>query len=214
MSFNSFLEKAIVKSQRCNRNWDLSKEVPEEDIKTLMTAVTQCSSKQNRVFYRCHFITDRSVIEQLYEKTAGFARNIDDPQNRTYRKNPQVLANLVVAFSEDMDVDEGLRTTEERDLGKIMSKEEAKKAGRTDQDLFTAVGIAAGYLTYTANLLGYSTGCCQCFDPKDIGDIIIAEKPILLMGIGYPGDKNRRIDHTDDNFMFPSFKKNIKVDYI
>ena len=48
--FNSFLEKTIVKSQHCQRNWDLSRSLPEEDIKTLQTAVTQCSSKQNRVF--------------------------------------------------------------------------------------------------------------------------------------------------------------------
>lgn len=212
--FNSFLEKSIVKSQHCNRNWDLSKSIPEEDIKTLQIAVTQCSSKQNRVFYRCHFITDREVIEQIYEKTDGFSTNFDQPTPRKIRKNPQVLANLLVAFSEDMDVEEGLRTTEERDFGKVMSKKEAKIAGRTDQDLYTAVGIAAGYLTYTANMLGYSTGCCQCFSPKEIAKIIITEKPILLMGIGYPGDKNRRVDHTDVDFMFPTFKKNIKVDYI
>ena len=49
MSFNRFLEKSITASQRCQRNWDLDRQVPEEDIKTMKISVTECSSKQNRV---------------------------------------------------------------------------------------------------------------------------------------------------------------------
>ena len=207
--FNSMLEKAILKSQRCQRNFDLSRSIPEEDIDTLKVAVTQCSSKQNRVFYKAHFITNRDVIQQLYDLTDGFMINFE---TRETKKNPQVLANLVVAFSEDLSVDEGLRTTEERDLGKVLTSREAKVAGRTDQDVFTAVGIAAGYLTYTANLLGYSTGCCQCFSPARVGKVLGENKTFLLMGIGFPNkDKNRRIDQTDPDFVFPSHNKVIKV---
>ena len=43
--YNKFLERTIAKSQRCNRNWDLSKQIPDKDIKTMEQAVTQCSSK-------------------------------------------------------------------------------------------------------------------------------------------------------------------------
>jgi len=68
---NRFLEKAITKSQRCQRNWDLSKDIPIEDIKTLKTSVTQCSSKQNRVFYKVKFITNRDMIEKIYKTTGG-----------------------------------------------------------------------------------------------------------------------------------------------
>ena len=52
MGFNRFLERTIAKSAQCNRNWDLSKQVDEADIKTMTAAVSQCSSKQNRVFYK------------------------------------------------------------------------------------------------------------------------------------------------------------------
>jgi hypothetical protein len=210
--FNSMLEKAILKSQRCQRNFDLSRSIPEEDINTLKVAVTQCSSKQNRVFYKAHFITNRDVIQQLYDLTDGFMINFE---TRETKKNPQVLANLVVAFSEDLSVDEGLRTTEEIDLGKVLTIEEAKVVGRTEQDVFTAVGIAAGYLTYTANLLGYSTGCCQCFSQVSVGKVLGEDKTFLLMGIGFPNkDKNRRIDQTDPDFVFPSHNKVIKVNDI
>ena len=210
--FNSMLEKAILKSQRCQRNFDLSRSIPEEDIDTLKVAVTQCSSKQNRVFYKAHFITNRDVIQQLYDLTDVFMINFE---TRETKKNPQVLANLVVAFSEDLSVDEGLRTTEEIDLGKVLTTKEAKVVGRTEQDVFTAVGIAAGYLTYTANLLGYSTGCCQCFSQVSVGKVLGEDKTFLLMGIGFPNkDKNRRIDQTDTDFVFPSHNKVIKVNDI
>ena len=209
--FNSFLEKTIAKSQRCQRNWDLSRSIPEEDLHTLETSIKMCSSKQNRVFYKAHFITNRDMIQQLYDLTEGFMINME---TRECKKNPQVLANLVVAFSEDISVEEGLRTTEERDLGEVVNETSAKVEARKDQDVFTALGIAAGYLTYTANLLGYSTGCCQCFHPKDVSKILGTEKPLLLMGIGYPDKtKNRRIEQ-DSDFVFPSFKKEIKVEYI
>lgn len=33
--------KAIHKSQHCQRNWDLSKVVPDEDMEVLVSAVTQ-----------------------------------------------------------------------------------------------------------------------------------------------------------------------------
>ena len=209
--FNNFLEKTIAKSQRCQRNWDLSRSIAEEDLHTLETSVTMCSSKQNRVFYKVHFITNRDVIQKLYNLTDGFMINME---TRETKKNPQVLANLVVAFSECVSIEEGLRTTEERDLGKIVDETSAKLGARKDQDVFTALGIAAGYLTYTANLLGYSTGCCQCFNSSDVSEVLGTEKTLLLMGIGYPDkSKNRRIEQ-DSDFKFPSFKKEIPVEYI
>ena len=45
------IDKAIRASQRCQRNWDLTQVIAEEDVKTLQTAVTQCASKQNDVYY-------------------------------------------------------------------------------------------------------------------------------------------------------------------
>ena len=203
--FNQFLEKTIVKSQRCQRNWDLTKTVREEDVKTLATSITKCSSKQNRVFYKAHFITNREMIEKIYDETEGFMINFE---TRECKKNPQVLANLLVAFTEDEDNE--LRTTPERDSG----RKDADPQRFKDRDV--AIGIAAGYLTFTANLLGYSTGCCQCFMPKPVQEILGSKgKPLLLMGIGYPNKtKNRRIDQTDEDFTFPSFSKEIEVEYI
>jgi len=47
----SEIVKAIHRSQHTQRNYDLSKSIPIEDIKTIITSATQCPSKQNVAFY-------------------------------------------------------------------------------------------------------------------------------------------------------------------
>ena len=54
---NVDIEKAVIRSQHCQRNFDLEKEIPEKDLKTLVHASSQCPSKQNISFYNLHFIT-------------------------------------------------------------------------------------------------------------------------------------------------------------
>ena len=204
MSFNRFLEKSITASQRCQRNWDLDKQVPEEDIKTMKISVTECSSKQNRVFYKAIFIQDREKIEAIHNATDVFVYNLETGASTT---NPQTLANVVVAFVEDRDPSEPTRTTEEYNNGRIK--------GELKQDADIALGVGSGYLTLTANLLGYKTGCCQCFDRKVVGDILGNEKPLLLMGVGFPGKNRSRLEHhKNPDFRFPSFNKNVIVEDI
>lgn len=245
MSFNRFLEKTITKSQRCQRNWNLSKEIPIEDIKTLKTSVTQCSSKQNRVFYKCKFITNRNLIEKIYKKTIkagyipdnswytlnelgltheeatkqGYTRQqkhynlwgkpiYDDTDMST---NPQVLGNLLVAFIADRDPSEGYRVRSERQNGIHLSRDYQSLETKRDADV--ALGIATGYLTLTANMLGYSSGCCQCHDEMEISELLGETSPtLLLMGIGYPDTERSRLLHHVSDKKFPSRNKQILVE--
>ena len=64
------IKKSIHKSQHCNRNWDLSKEMPQEDIDLITEAATQRPTKQNLNHYKTHVITDRAMIEQIEAATA------------------------------------------------------------------------------------------------------------------------------------------------
>ena len=41
---NKDIEKAVIRSQHCQRNWDLSKQIPEDDKNTILTT-TDYSSK-------------------------------------------------------------------------------------------------------------------------------------------------------------------------
>ena len=77
------------------------------------------------------------------------------------------------------------------------------------RDMHTSVGIAAGYLNLTASLLGYRTGCCQCFDSDKVKEVALLEDdPLLLMGVGYHQEGvNRRKHHIRDDFLFSAKKK-------
>ena len=117
---NMELFKAIHRAQHVQRNFDLSKSMPEQDIATVVTAATQCASKQNIAFYKVHAITNRDVIEEIYECTTcspdsspkasgqGTARSMYTASEKinlsrrlvNYPENPQVLANLVLVFEE------------------------------------------------------------------------------------------------------------------
>ena len=92
------IKKAIIRSQHCQRNWDLSKEISEVDLNLFMTAITQCPSKQNVAHYKVHAITNRDIIEQIHDHTRGFTTSYIPYSAET---NSQVLANLLVVFEKN-----------------------------------------------------------------------------------------------------------------
>ena len=61
------VKKAIIRSQHCQRNWDLQKQIPQDDIDLIVHSVTNCPSKQNISFYKVHVITNRQFIENIHE---------------------------------------------------------------------------------------------------------------------------------------------------
>ena len=100
------LKKAIHKSQHVQRNWDLSKSIPQEDLDIIAEAVTGAPSKQNVTFFKPYFITDRKKIEAVHRLTKGFY--IEDgkqggkaPNGNRLTTNTQTLANLLIVFAED-----------------------------------------------------------------------------------------------------------------
>jgi nitroreductase len=192
--------KIIHKSQHCQRNWDLSKEIPEDDLNLIITAATQCPSKQNIAHYNLHVITNREKIEKIHSHTIGF---------RGVQTNPQVLANVLMII-------EIHPVEEHKNSFSYISMPKEKQIEAFSRDAYIAVGIATGYINLTANLLGYYSGCCACFDNESIKRLLDLENDILLMiGIGYKNDNlNRRVHHLDPAFIFPAIKKeDIKVSF-
>ena len=207
--FNQFIKKSIHKSQHCNRNWDLSKSIPQEDIDVIVESATQCPVKQNLNFYKTHVITNRDKIEKIHSKTKGF---FIDGVSHT---NSQTLANLVIAFTED-------EPKEKRDWNREFDEETNKwvntsvdvrrDTNATNVDRQMAVGIASGYVNLVSTMLGYETGCCKCFNDADLKDILNGETALLLMGIGYPDTTRNRLEHhKDSNVKFPSKKNKREV---
>jgi len=210
--FKNMLKKAIHKSQHVQRNWDLSKSIPQDDIDIIAEAVTGAPSKQNIKFFKPYFVTDRTKIENIHRNTLGFM--IEDgkqggkaPKGNRLTTNTQTLAQLLIVFVEDFD---------EKDANKKTDYNTANDKWVMDHDRDQALGVAAGYVNLTSALLGYGTGCCSCCDKGAIQDILgIDEKPLLLMGVGIgDGDKPRREHHLNSNLTFPTKRKNIEVEYV
>lgn len=213
ISLHQELTKAIIKSQHCQRNWDLSREIPEEDLKLLITAATQCPSKQNVAHYRVHAITNRKLIEQIHSHTKGFSLDFNPDHAKT---NSQVLANLLIVLEKNpVNVsNEYDQYRNEQTLAMAQNSVSDSSNAVLMRDCHMAVGIAAGYLNVISTMLGYSTGCCACFDSEPIQEILgIENEVILMMGIGFKNPNlNRRVHHTDHDFMFPTkVKQEISV---
>jgi nitroreductase len=231
--FKDMLKKAILKSQRCQRNWDLSKEIPKEDLEVIETAVTNCPSKQNVTFYKPYFITNREQIEKIHASSMG-AYTIDrETKKGQYNTNSQLLANLLVVLVEDYDQSQFNRNPHiktyfnqnlldpEYDQEVFHSGGDPKEVTQQmienfKRDRNVAVGIAAGYMNLTASMLGYSTGCCQCVSQEVVKEMLGVEGEILLiMGIGYSDpDRPRREHHLEPNSIFKTLSKHIEVESI
>ena len=199
------IEKAVHKSQHCQRNWDLSKEVPKRDLEVMETAITQCPSKQNYAYYKPYIITNREIIEKIYNQTDGFIINSEGDSV----KNVQVLANVLVVFVED---NEYMRIAV-RDKNAKLAMDAGEDLPEQIRQRNISIGIAAGYLNLSATMLGYSTGCCTCFNANGIRKILgIEEHVLLLMGVGWPDENRpRREKHDDPDFIYPTFKKNLEA---
>jgi nitroreductase len=212
---NENIEKAIHRSQHTQRNWDLSKQIPQDDIDLIVTSVTQCPSKQNVAHYRVHAITNRDLIEKIHDNTRGFTTNLVPYKAET---NSQVLANLLLVF-EEIEVDQTGDKVDHRSDETKMLKDGTLTPGAQAllmRDRHMAVGIASGYCNMTAALLGYGTGCCACFDSKPIKEILgLNNEIILMMGVGYKdANLNRRVHHKNHAFVFPTkAKQEIQVKY-
>jgi nitroreductase len=233
--FNDMIKKAIVKSQRCQRNWDLSRGIPEDDLEVIKTAVTQCPSKQNIQFYTPYFITDRSKIEKIHKHSIGASTNNIVTGEQKMATNSQLLANLLVVLVEDNDPKQSTRNQAAKlffgepylasDIADKFELEFQHKGDLVemveghskdwDRDKNVAVGIAAGYMNLASAMLGYSTGCCQCFSEETVKNVLGIEEGkeiLLIMGIGYPDpEKPRREHHMEAGQFFPSYNKDIEV---
>lgn len=220
--FQTMIKKSIQKSQHCQRNWDLTREIPEEDLNVMRSAVTECPSKQNLVYYTPYFITHRDTIEEIYSYTKGF-KSLENGE-WVSRTNSQVLANLLVVFVQNKDVlkdvqvkyddipkDLYAKYSEEGDVHAIF-KNNFKWNQHTQNEMMVSVGIASGYLNLTATMLGYSTGCCQCYDIPKVKKLLgIYEEPLLMMGVGFKDETRNRREHHKEDFVFPTFTKKIEV---
>ena len=169
LDIHTSIHKSVIKSQHCQRNWDLSQPIPQTDIDLMIHAATQCPSKQNNAFYGLSVVQDRNIIEQIHENTHGF--RLFNEKNEIIT-NSQVLANILFVFE---SVEPSSRVLDKNEL------DENSDQTIIQRDATIALGIASGYLNLTSTMLGYSTGCCQCLDPEPIKEILQTDDSSFLL---------------------------------
>ena len=224
------LVKAIHSSEKCQRNWDLSRKIPPQHLAIIETALTRCPSKQSRIDYVTYMKTDKDTIHKIYECTNGFITDHTVSPVTTI-ENSQVCANLlVVLVATDSNDNEHLKrygkdNTLETFDGSPFGEQLADEHNLTTNDdntqhknTFLNVGIAMGYIVLVANQLGYKTGICTCYTSKPIKDALGIEPKDYgkrhiygLIGIGYPDPKKNPKQHMFKEYTFPSFSKDKKI---
>lgn len=204
--------KAVLRSQHCQRNFDLSKTIPDEDLDLMISAATNCPSKQNISFYDLYVIKDQETISKIHQLSTGVtAHNTITGERDIPTTNSQTLANVLFVYIHK-DLDDITPSAFEK-----WSRADEAELKVFERDVNTAIGISAGYVNFAASLLGYATGCCQCFQKEEIRKLLGLKKgPDLLMGIGYSDEaRNRRVHATQPELMFPTrAKEDIAVHYM
>lgn len=180
------LQKIIETSQHCQRNWDLSKNLPDDVIQTLIYAGTICPSKQNRKFYKLHVITNRNLLNDILGTTKGFGYGDD------FLTNPQVLANVLFVYEEDIS-ESYFPAHESHSLPESIIR-----------DVEQSIAISAAYINLTASLLGLKSGFCACIFDNELRKILpVSGRLGLALGVGYPDTNRPRNEHHVNSIIMP-----------
>ena len=231
------LKKAIDSAQRSQRNYDLSKSIPQDDLETLIYAAVNSPSKQNETHYSLYVYTDQDIIRQIYNNTKKFTMIRDQQdadesfkvENDIFIQddtksvtNSQIYANVLFAYVEEQGDSRGVQH-------KAAKENPNSTAAKVyNEQIAYSMGISVGELILTANLLGYKTGICSAMDSKPIKKIVGSKNHVkLLVGVGFDnaGTDRRlhaellnkdvpekfRTGNLDDQWRFPSFEKHVKV---
>ena len=234
---NQEIKKAVDTSQRAQRNYDLSKDIPQEDLETLIYAATNSPSKQNETHYSLHVYTDQHIIREIYNHTKLFSLGaktdegmFKEENGKFYQDkdrsvhNSQILANVLFVFAEDHGEARGGNSFIAQNTKDFTTE---SYLNYTEQINYS-IGIATGELLLSAALLGYKTGLCSAFPKGKVGKLIGSDyDPKLLVGIGHENagidrrlhsetlnsdvPKKFRTGELDEHWKFPTFKKYTKV---
>ena len=78
---NQQIIDAAKVSKLAQRNWDLTKTIPQEDLDTLIYAAKNSPKKQMETHYSLHVFTHKEKIREIYDQTKKFSiYPVDTPE--------------------------------------------------------------------------------------------------------------------------------------
>jgi nitroreductase len=198
--FGTQLSQDVLRAEHCQRNWDASFIMPEEDLDVLIKVATTMPTKQNRNYYKLIVSTDLNFNKKIHK----LAANPKDPD--TPLRNNQVAANALFIYVTNKNL--------------YNNKFRFKLDPAND---LLSVGISSGALALAAAQIDYRVGFCRCFLSNKIIktlkkkgiDNIDNENVILIVGVGKPNPDHQWNSVVDDQNQIiknvESYQKFIKV---
>ena len=198
--------------QHCQRNWDLSKAVSDEDVDNLVKIATQMPIKQNNDYFDLVVVRDRNMIDKLVTLTPrGAYAGEDEERNlaqaypdistypagitsweqlvETWHVNPQVLAPVLIVF-----VRKPINTPEIDDrsgYAQLFGEHSDVFWKMVNEDMFTAIGLAAGAMIAYCRDKGMATAMCSCHNHQAVAQLLglsadLGYQSQLIFCAGYP----------------------------
>lgn len=222
---NQQIMDAVKVSKQAQRNYDLNKQIPHEDLDALIYAAQNSPKKQMETHFALHVFTDPEKIRAIYDNTKKFSlfpvsedaevdgydgsdfhtegmfedRDGEFWQDDEYSvKNSQILANAIFVYTEDR------RTV--RGGTHFMAQENGASPNILsiyEEQIDFSIGISVGQLILSAAMMGYKTGICSALDSNPISEILgkRADGKLmnakLIIGVGYPNEGVDRRLHAE-----------------
>ena len=197
--------------QKCQRNFNLEKAVPEDIVKWLLEIGYATPTKQNLDTFEIVCVRNRDSIKKFVKAATNSPEESQDmspslkkmlKEGRT--QNPQTDANLLFLFFI------------KRKQRKSKMREEREKGRPTNEQFYRLttnleIGLSASAIGIAAHSIGMKTGFCRCIDHDALPDILSQYKINkydleVMLGVGYPLHKDRT-KHTDGKYYSEHYEK-------
>ena len=205
--------ETINNFQHCQRNWDLTKKVPDKLIDFFFEVGYNVPTKQNLNSFTIVCVKTRENIADW----SSIARNsndtllhsagsyISDKVNNGGLQNPQTSANLLFLFFIN-DSERYSELRKKREGG----NDPTSRSWRKDKNI--EIGISASAIGIAANQIGMRTGFCGCIWHKAIQHDWVKdwnvrpEDLVLMLGVGYPLLGNHFVENDGKSIKTPYAK--------
>jgi len=211
-------EKRVVDTiRRCQRNWDRSKQIPEEHLNHWIYLAQHSPTKQDEAYYNMYVITNPDLVNKLFDHTWGFHISNSESFPAIVR-NPQMAASAYLLFTS-----KNPKTMRNRNPNGTLR--DIDYYGRRDNQM-NAIGMVMGIIGFSAGRLGYVTGFNKNHGEtgSPSNDIWRAELKIpegenieFGLGIGWPQEGKLHNEASETEFLvgeYPSTKYHINDDVV
>ena len=193
-------EKNIIDAiRKCQRNWDLSRDIPQDHIDHFISIAKTAPSKQDESYFNLYVITNKTLILELLDFTWGHTLELIPGLLTGVTRNTQMGANSYFLFTAKPPID----VREVENTGYNFRKADPRRK----RNAYLSIGIASALIARSAAELGYKTGFnsnhayhteAPWREKLGIGE---HEEIVVGLGVGFPQPERERNEHDETEFL-------------